>query len=68
MRALVEALPPRTLGNDSQTITLSAGISARAPRADETASDLLDEADAALYRAKHEGRNRVRSAGMRAEG
>jgi diguanylate cyclase (GGDEF)-like protein len=67
MRALVEALPPRTLGNDSQTITLSAGICARVPSSGTEASELLDEADAALYRAKHEGRNCVRSA-LRAEG
>ena len=59
MRALVAALPPRTLGNDTQTITLSAGVLSRIPRAGESAADLLREADTALYRAKHEGRNRV---------
>lgn len=60
MRALVEALPPRTLGNDTQTITLSAGFACRVPEPGEHAGALLREADAALYRAKRDGRNCVR--------
>jgi diguanylate cyclase (GGDEF)-like protein len=63
MRALVEALPPRMLGNATQTITISAGILSRVPAPGDSAGDLLREADAALYRAKNEGRNCVRSAG-----
>ncbi len=59
MRALVEALPPRTLGNSSRTITISAGILSRVPTPGDSAADLLREADAALYQAKNEGRNRV---------
>jgi diguanylate cyclase (GGDEF)-like protein len=59
MRALVEALPPRVLGNDSDTITISAGILSRAPREREHAADLLNDADAALYQAKRDGRNRI---------
>lgn len=59
MRALVEALPPRTLGNNSQTITISAGVMSRIPAPGDHAADLLRDTDAALYRAKHEGRNRV---------
>ncbi|HET9031600.1 MAG TPA: diguanylate cyclase [Dokdonella sp.] len=59
MRALVEALPPRVLGNNTRTITISAGMLSRVPNPGDSAADLLREADAALYRAKHQGRNRV---------
>lgn len=60
MRALVEALPPRMLGNDTQTITLSAGVVCRVPAPGEGSEALLRDADAALYRAKRDGRNCVR--------
>jgi diguanylate cyclase (GGDEF)-like protein len=63
MRALVEALPPRTLGNRSQTLTISAGVLSRIPAPGDHAADLLRDTDMALYRAKHEGRNCVRRAG-----
>jgi diguanylate cyclase (GGDEF)-like protein len=62
MRALVEALPPRTLGNDEYSVTLSAGALNTVPRADEQSSDLLRRADAALYSAKRGGRNKVQVA------
>jgi len=65
MRALVEALPPRKLGNDVDTVTLSAGVLSRVPAAGEQADDLLRDADAAMYRAKSDGRNCVRLAGAR---
>lgn len=42
-------------------LTVSIGVAVR--RADEPAADLLSRADAALYRAKSEGRDRVRFAG-----
>ncbi len=41
-----------------RAVTLSAGVGTRAAR-HRHAADLLDEVDAALYRAKHLGRNRV---------
>ncbi len=59
MRALVEALPPRAIGSESQTLTVSAGIASRVPAAGEGAAELLQIADNALYQAKRNGRNQV---------
>jgi diguanylate cyclase (GGDEF)-like protein len=59
MRTTVETLPPRRLGNDRQTITISTGVLCRVPGPDEGAEDLLLAADAALYEAKRRGRNRL---------
>jgi two-component system chemotaxis response regulator CheY len=50
VRAAVEARGP---------LTISAGVAAFRPDADEAGEDVLARADAALYRAKDEGRNRV---------
>lgn len=62
MRVLVEALPPRLIGNDEDTLTVSAGYVACIPSLEDSAAVLLERADAALYRAKRDGRNRVREA------
>lgn len=47
-----------TVDQRSFNVTLSAGIAAYRPGV-ERADQLLQEADAALYRAKSEGRNRI---------
>jgi diguanylate cyclase (GGDEF)-like protein len=45
-------------GGEKQHITVSIGVTAMAPGR-ETCSGMMAAADAALYRAKHQGRNRV---------
>lgn len=61
MRALIEALPPRSLGNDTHTLTISAGVVSCIPGAGQSPEDLLHVADLALYQAKAAGRNQVRA-------
>ncbi len=59
-RARVEGLAlPRARGTSGDVLTLSAGV---AELGDESKEAWLARADAALYRAKAEGRNRVRLA------
>lgn len=45
-------------GGEAGHVTLSIGISTSAPESDMTPADLIASADAALYKAKHAGRNR----------
>lgn len=51
------SLRRRSTDDELGAVTLSAGFARRRPG--ETASSLLDRADAALYASKHAGRNRV---------
>lgn len=62
MRELVARLTPRELGNETDRLTISAGVLVRVPRADDDLSSMLTDCDAALYAAKHAGRNRVQTA------
>lgn len=59
MRRQVAELTPRDLGNERDRLTISAGVLVRVPRPGEAANNVLSDCDRALYRAKHEGRNRV---------
>ncbi|MDO9077492.1 MAG: GGDEF domain-containing protein [Brevundimonas sp.] len=60
MEIASRSLRRRSTDDELGAVTLSAGFAQRRP--DETASALLDRADAALYASKHAGRNRVTSA------
>ncbi len=59
------SLRRRSTDDELGAVTLSSGFALRRPG--ETASALLDRADAALYASKHAGRNRVTSAERLAE-
>lgn len=54
------SLRRRSTDDDLGAVTVSAGFAQRRPG--ETASELLERADTALYASKHAGRNRVTSA------
>lgn len=53
----IAATPLATQDGATTTITMSAGLASLAP--DEDRADLFKRADAALYKAKAEGRNRI---------
>ena len=59
-RRVVKAIREEVIGDDTTqvTVTLSAGVTALGTN-DDSVEELLKRSDAALYRAKREGRNRV---------
>jgi diguanylate cyclase (GGDEF)-like protein len=59
MRAELESLAIEHVGNPRGVVTFSAGLAILDPGHIESAQEVLQEADAALYRAKQLGRNRV---------
>ena len=65
IRTEVEALGIPHEGSDvCAVVTVSLGVATAIPGVDGDASDLLDHADEALYRAKELGRNRVAVASL----
>lgn len=58
IRIFIENIP-FTFDNQSVTITVSCGISHTVLRDSKSSQTLLNEADAALYEAKRNGRNRI---------
>ncbi|WP_299490959.1 diguanylate cyclase [Acaryochloris sp. IP29b_bin.137] len=60
IRVAVESLSiPHQSSSVSHRVTLSLGVASLIPNLQNSATTLLESADAALYRAKHKGRNRV---------
>jgi diguanylate cyclase (GGDEF)-like protein len=57
IRTAVKALGP--FAGDHEPVTVSIGVASQQPGAGGKQGQLFDEADKALYRAKHNGRDRV---------
>jgi two-component system chemotaxis response regulator CheY len=58
-RAIEEMALPHSANSNSGVVTISAGVASLTQPAMKSMQAWLNEADAALYRAKHSGRNRV---------
>lgn len=59
VRAAVQNLGLPHLTSSHQTVTVSVGVAATLPNDTQRPGDLIEAADAALYAAKHRGRNTV---------
>jgi diguanylate cyclase (GGDEF)-like protein len=59
VRAAVQALALPHATSSYQTVTVSVGIAVTSPNETQQPMDLVEAADAALYAAKHRGRNAV---------
>lgn len=62
LRAGIERLAWAHAACPAGVVTLSGGCASMTPLVGETATDLLNSADEALYEAKRQGRNRIESA------
>jgi len=59
VRATIQGLGLPHITSNHQTVTVSVGVAATLPNDVQTPGDLIEAADAALYAAKHRGRNTV---------
>ena len=59
MRAAIQGLGLPHITSSHHTVTVSVGVAATLPNDAQTPGDLIEAADAALYAAKHRGRNTV---------
>ena len=59
VRAAVQALALPHTTSSYQTVTVSIGVAHTSPNEVQQPIDLIEAADAALYAAKHRGRNAV---------